>query len=117
MHTRSNISFYDADHIDPLRYEMQQADQQYIDVSVLMKLFCQLMFGVSVLFVMKWLQNLLLPGSKLKSNDERRSYTITKPEPLVCFALCCGGQSDPAVGVCFRDNFSDHGKTFIKQSR
>lgn len=47
----------------------------------------------------QWLQNLLLPGSKFKAGDERRSYAIENPEPLVCFALCCGGRSDPAVRV------------------
>ena len=45
----------------------------------------------------KWVQSLLLSGSKFKSGDERRSYAIKNPEPLVCFALCCGGWSDPAV--------------------
>lgn len=47
----------------------------------------------------QWLQNLLLPGSKFKASDERRTYAIETPEPLVCFALCCGGRSDPAVRV------------------
>ncbi|MCO5612042.1 hypothetical protein L7F22_066304 [Adiantum nelumboides] len=47
----------------------------------------------------QWLQNLLLPGSKFKAGDERRSYAIETSEPLVCFALCCGGRSDPAVRV------------------
>ena len=56
--------------------------------------FCKLRFNV--FGFLKWLQN-LLPGSKFKSNDEKRLYAITKSEPLVCFALCCGGQSDPAV--------------------
>lgn len=47
----------------------------------------------------QWLQNLFLPGSKFKPGDERQSYAIENPEPHVCFALCCGGQSDPAVRV------------------
>ena len=48
-------------------------------------------------FLVKWMQSLLLSGSKFKSGDERRSYAIKNSEPLVCFALCCGGWSDPAV--------------------
>eukprot|EP00250_Pteridium_aquilinum_P019636 c24505_g1_i1 orf=720-2648(+) len=47
----------------------------------------------------QWLQNLLSTGSKFKSGDGRRAFAIDKPEPLVCFALCCGGRSDPAVRV------------------
>lgn len=47
----------------------------------------------------QWLQSLLSPGSKFKAGDERRAFTIDSPEPLVCFALCCGGRSDPAVRV------------------
>ncbi|KAH7281418.1 hypothetical protein KP509_36G046500 [Ceratopteris richardii] len=55
----------------------------------------------------QWLQNLLLPGSKFKAGDERRSYAIETPEPLVCFALCCGGKSDPAVRVYTAKNVHD----------
>lgn len=47
----------------------------------------------------QWLQNLLSPGSKFKAGDGRRMFAIDRPEPLVCFALCCGGRSDPAVRV------------------
>lgn len=47
----------------------------------------------------QWLQNLLSPGSKFKSSDGRRAFAIDRPEPLVCFALCCGGRSDPAMRV------------------
>ncbi len=46
---------------------------------------------------LKWLQALLNPGTKFKSGDERWAYALQTPEPSVCFALCCGGWSDPAV--------------------
>eukprot|EP01018_Ginkgo_biloba_P032072 Gb_16429 [translate_table: standard] len=45
----------------------------------------------------QWLETLLSPGIKLKVGDERQAYALDHPEPLVCFALCCGGYSDPAV--------------------
>jgi hypothetical protein len=45
----------------------------------------------------QWLQALLNPGTKFKSGDERWAYALQTPEPSVCFALCCGGCSDPAV--------------------
>jgi hypothetical protein len=45
----------------------------------------------------QWLQALLNPGTKFKSGDERWAYALQTPEPSVCFALCCGGWSDPAV--------------------
>ncbi|CAM6041271.1 unnamed protein product [Sphagnum compactum] len=47
----------------------------------------------------QWLQALLNPGTKFKSGDERWAYALQTPEPSVCFALCCGGCSDPAVRV------------------
>ncbi|CAK9194829.1 unnamed protein product [Sphagnum troendelagicum] len=47
----------------------------------------------------QWLQALLNPGTKFKSGDERWAYALQAPEPSVCFALCCGGWSDPAVRV------------------
>ncbi|KAI5081809.1 hypothetical protein GOP47_0001552 [Adiantum capillus-veneris] len=47
----------------------------------------------------QWLQNLLSPVLKLKSGDGRRAFAIDRVEPLICFALCCGGRSDPAVRV------------------
>jgi hypothetical protein len=46
---------------------------------------------------MKWFQALLNPGTKFKAGDERWSYALQTPEPAVCFALCCGRSSDPAV--------------------
>jgi hypothetical protein len=45
----------------------------------------------------QWLQALLNPGTKFKLGDERWAYALQTPEPSVCFALCCGGWSDPAV--------------------
>jgi hypothetical protein len=45
----------------------------------------------------QWLQALLNPGTKFKLGDERWAYALQTPEPSVCFALCCGGCSDPAV--------------------
>ncbi|CAM6017859.1 unnamed protein product [Sphagnum balticum] len=47
----------------------------------------------------QWLQALLNPGTKFKSGDERWAYALQTHEPSVCFALCCGGCSDPAVRV------------------
>jgi hypothetical protein len=46
---------------------------------------------------MKWLQAFLKPGTMFKVGDERQAYALQTPEPAVCFALCCGGHSDPAV--------------------
>jgi hypothetical protein len=45
----------------------------------------------------KWFQALLNPGTKFKAGDERWSYALKTPDPAVCFALCCGRSSDPAV--------------------
>lgn len=45
-----------------------------------------------------WIQALLSPVSKLRG-AHRQAYALDKPEPLACFAICCGGQSDPAVRV------------------
>lgn len=45
----------------------------------------------------QWFHSLLSQATKFKSSDERRAYGLHAPEPLVCFALCCGGRSDPAV--------------------
>jgi hypothetical protein len=47
----------------------------------------------------QWLQALLNPTTKFKVGDERRAYALQSPEPTVCFALCCGGYSDPVVRV------------------
>lgn len=47
----------------------------------------------------QWFQSLLSQGTKFKTSDERRAYALYAPEPLVCFALCCGGRSDPAIRV------------------
>lgn len=49
------------------------------------------------LLTMQWLQTLFTTGPRFKAGDERKAYALDKPEPLVCFALCCGGRSDPAV--------------------
>ncbi|CAM6035581.1 unnamed protein product, partial [Sphagnum compactum] len=47
----------------------------------------------------QWLQAFLNPGTMFKVGDERQAYALQIPEPAVCFALCCGGRSDPAVRV------------------
>jgi hypothetical protein len=47
----------------------------------------------------QWFQALLNPGTKFKAGDERWSYALKTPDPAVCFALCCGRSSDPAVRV------------------
>nr|XP_024400877.1 uncharacterized protein LOC112294543 isoform X2 [Physcomitrium patens] len=47
----------------------------------------------------QWFHSLLSQATKFKSSDERRAYGLHAPEPLVCFALCCGGRSDPAIRV------------------
>lgn len=44
----------------------------------------------------KWLQSFLSPAAKLRG-DGRQAYAIDRLEPLLCFALCCGGRSDPMV--------------------
>ncbi|KAJ7538011.1 hypothetical protein O6H91_11G031100 [Diphasiastrum complanatum] len=47
----------------------------------------------------QWLQTLLSPLTRFKATEERRAFSLYRLEPLVCFALCCGGRSDPAVRV------------------
>ncbi|KAI5080810.1 hypothetical protein GOP47_0003993 [Adiantum capillus-veneris] len=47
----------------------------------------------------QWFQSLLSPVSKLRVGHHRQVYALDKPEPLACFAVCCGGYSDPAVRV------------------
>ncbi|KAL2651558.1 hypothetical protein R1flu_019686 [Riccia fluitans] len=47
----------------------------------------------------QWLQTFFSTTSRFKPGDGRRPYALEKFEPLVCFALCCGSRSDPAVRV------------------
>ncbi|KAG9158742.1 hypothetical protein Leryth_013649 [Lithospermum erythrorhizon] len=47
----------------------------------------------------QWLRLLLSSRAKLKAGDDRLSYAIEKPEPLLHFALCSGSHSDPAVRI------------------
>ncbi|XP_015064263.2 uncharacterized protein LOC107009439 isoform X1 [Solanum pennellii] len=47
----------------------------------------------------KLLRLLLSSRGKFKAGDERRTYAIEHPEPLLHFALCSGNHSDPAVRV------------------
>eukprot|EP00252_Welwitschia_mirabilis_P014973 TRINITY_DN3305_c0_g1_i2.p1 TRINITY_DN3305_c0_g1~~TRINITY_DN3305_c0_g1_i2.p1 ORF type:complete len:488 (-),score=77.26 TRINITY_DN3305_c0_g1_i2:333-1796(-) len=51
----------------------------------------------------QWLETLLRTGNRIKMGEERRTfglkYGLDEPEPLVYFALCGGGHSDPAVRV------------------
>ncbi|KAL6012433.1 hypothetical protein ACLOJK_002922 [Asimina triloba] len=47
----------------------------------------------------QWLRTFLYPRMKFKSGDDRQSYAIDQPEPLLHFALCSGNYSDPAVRV------------------
>lgn len=47
----------------------------------------------------QWLRLLLSTRSKFKHGDERQSYAIDHPEPLLHFALCSGSHSDPAVRI------------------
>ena len=55
------------------------------------------------LFYLQWIQSLLSPVSKLKGTY-RQAYGLERSEPLVCFAICCGGRSDPPV---IRSNSND----------
>ncbi|CAL9116999.1 unnamed protein product [Musa acuminata var. zebrina] len=47
----------------------------------------------------QWLRLLLFSQVKIKDGDEWKTYAIKNPEPLIRFALCSGGHSDPAVRV------------------
>ncbi|KAL5704935.1 hypothetical protein ACHQM5_023291 [Ranunculus cassubicifolius] len=47
----------------------------------------------------QWLWVLYSPRTKLKPKDDRQSYAIERPEPLLHFALCSGSHSDPAIRV------------------
>ncbi|KAJ7524330.1 hypothetical protein O6H91_17G000900 [Diphasiastrum complanatum] len=47
----------------------------------------------------KWLQTFLSPLTKSKSGEDRHALALYSLEPLACFALCCGGRSDPAIRV------------------
>lgn len=46
----------------------------------------------------QWIQVLLSPVSKIRG-AHREAYALERPQPLVCFAICCGARSDPAVRV------------------
>lgn len=46
---------------------------------------------------MQWLRLLLPSRTKFKIGDERQTYIVDRPEPLLHFALCSGSHSDPAV--------------------
>lgn len=50
---------------------------------------------------MQWLQSLLSPGRKMKTEPNKHIYAIEYPEPLVHFALSLGSFSDPAVCIYF----------------
>ncbi|XP_060193224.1 uncharacterized protein LOC132622611 isoform X2 [Lycium barbarum] len=47
----------------------------------------------------QWLRLLLSSKGKFKTGDERQTYAIEHPEPLLHFALSSGNHSDPAVRV------------------
>ncbi|KAL3700252.1 hypothetical protein R1sor_018274 [Riccia sorocarpa] len=47
----------------------------------------------------QWLQTFFTTTSRFRPGDGRKPYALEKAEPLVCFALCCGSRSDPAVRV------------------
>ncbi|WOK99604.1 hypothetical protein Cni_G08316 [Canna indica] len=51
----------------------------------------------------QWLRALLYPRLKQKAKDDWQAYAIEQPEPLLHFALCSGGHSDPAVRVYTSD--------------
>ncbi|GFP87176.1 hypothetical protein PHJA_000861300, partial [Phtheirospermum japonicum] len=55
--------------------------------------------GIKSHYPAPWLQTLLSPGKKLKTESIKHAYAIEYPEPLVHFALCSGAYSDPAVRV------------------
>ncbi|KAH7423610.1 hypothetical protein KP509_12G063900 [Ceratopteris richardii] len=63
----------------------------------------------------QWLQSLLSPSYKLKSGDGRRAFAVERAEPLVCFALCCGGRSDPAVRIYTAKRVHDQLETAMKE--
>ncbi|KAF8410618.1 hypothetical protein HHK36_003150 [Tetracentron sinense] len=48
----------------------------------------------------QWLRFLFSQRTKFKYGDDRQAYAIERPEPLLHFALCSGGHSDPAVRIC-----------------
>lgn len=56
----------------------------------------------------QWLQRLLSTGTRLKAGEERRTFGrifgLHAPEPLVWFAICSGGFSDPALRVYTEKN-------------
>lgn len=47
----------------------------------------------------QWLQSLLFPKSRCKSEDARKDYSIDHSQPLLYFALCSGSHSDPMVRI------------------
>ncbi|KAD2393266.1 hypothetical protein E3N88_40243 [Mikania micrantha] len=55
--------------------------------------------GIKSHFRAPWLQSLISPGRKLKTEPSKHIYAIEYPEPLVHFALSLGAFSDPAVRV------------------
>ncbi|XP_057861370.1 uncharacterized protein LOC131069822 isoform X2 [Cryptomeria japonica] len=63
----------------------------------------------------QWLETLLSTGARIKAGDERRTfgrkYGLDDPEPLVLFALCRGGHSDPAVRIYTAKNVYDELET------
>ncbi|KAL6572881.1 hypothetical protein OROHE_002357 [Orobanche hederae] len=47
----------------------------------------------------EWLRLLFSSKTKFQASDKRRAYGITRPEPLLYFALSSGSHSDPAVRI------------------
>ncbi|KAI7740578.1 hypothetical protein M8C21_033284 [Ambrosia artemisiifolia] len=81
----------------------------------------KLVFWINIhnALVMHWLQSLLSPGRKLKTEHNKHIYAIEYPEPLVHFALSLGAFSDPAVRIYNAKNiFQDlrHAKQEFIQS-
>lgn len=46
---------------------------------------------------LQWIRMLFFQKMKFKNEDDRQSYAIEHPEPLLYFALSSGSHSDPAV--------------------
>ncbi|KAJ9553778.1 hypothetical protein OSB04_017823 [Centaurea solstitialis] len=89
--------------VDPRKMKREQKLAFWINIHNALVMHAYLAYGThnstKSNSILKWLQSLLSPGRKLKTEPNKHVYAIEYPEPLVHFALSLGAFSDPAVRI------------------
>ncbi|XP_069150034.1 uncharacterized protein [Solanum lycopersicum] len=103
QHFRSLISRLEQ--IDPRKLSHEEKIAFWLNVHNALVMHAFLAYGIPqnnvkrIFLLLKWLRLLLSSKGKFKTGDERQTYAIEHPEPLLHFALSSGNHSDPAVRV------------------